>query len=50
MSAIVGATIGLFIYHFIIKPYERKKIRRELEKDGIIPKEFKGGGKNDSSR
>lgn len=41
--AIIGFIIGLALQRFIIKPIERKRIREELIRDGIVPREMAGG-------
>lgn len=43
MYAIIGFIIGLAIYQCVIRPIERKRIREELIRDGIVPREMAGG-------
>ena len=35
---IIGIIIGIMINHIIIKPIERRMIRKEIEASDIIPK------------
>jgi hypothetical protein len=39
MYALIGAIIGLLIYHAVIKPIERKRYREMCIKEGLAPKE-----------
>jgi len=43
MYALIGAIIGLLIYHAVIKPMERKRIRKECIRDGLAPREDNDG-------
>lgn len=42
MYVIIGIVTGIIINHYIIKPMERRRIRRQLVRDGIIPWDYKG--------
>lgn len=37
---IIGFLIGIILYNFVIKPIERKKIREECIRDGLVPREL----------
>ena len=43
MYAIIGFIIGLAIYQCVIRPIERKRIREELIRDGIVPRKMAEG-------
>ena len=43
MYAFIGLIIGLAIHQCVIRPIERKRIREELIRDGIVPREMAGG-------
>lgn len=40
MHIVIGLVVGLLLNHFVIKPWERKRIRRELIRYGKVPPEM----------
>lgn len=38
MYKVIGVVIGLIVNHCIIKPFERKRDRRKLIEEGLVPK------------
>lgn len=39
MYALIGAVVGILVDVLVIKPIERRRIRKELIEKGIVPKE-----------
>lgn len=43
MYVLIGVVVGILANELVIKPIERKRIRKELIEKGIIPKEKSNG-------
>ena len=40
MYAIIGVIIGFILHYLVIRPLERKRIREECIRDGLVPREY----------
>jgi len=44
--ALIGFGIGVLLNHLIIKPIERKRIRKQCIEEGLVPKYFHNADDN----